>query len=143
MQGKPATGQRGQFAAYGFLRDNKMCEAGHLIGAFEFHCSNPEGVDPKNPDRQCPDPPSAVQYTTTTIPDTTAGKADQTTPATSGNNATTSDMTARAGDSIATSSHDNAITSCRDVTTQVSGTSGHGSFLLPLVCIVLLRFLLL
>jgi len=160
MQGKPADWQRGQFAAYGFLRDNKMCEAGHLIGAFEFHCSSPDGADPKNPDRQCPDPPTAVQDTATTKPDTTAGKADETTPTTSGNNATTSDTTARSGDSTATSSrdnaitsgrdgstatssHDNAITSGRDVTTQVSGTSAHGSFLHPLVCIVLLRFLLL
>ena len=155
MQGKPAPGQRGQFAAYAFLRDNKMCGAGHLIGAFEFHCSNPEGVDPKNPARQCPDPPSAVQDTATTKPDTTAGKEDQTTLTTSGNNATTSDTTARTGESTATSSydnaitsgrdgstatssHDNAITSGRDVTTQVSGTSGHGSFLHPLVSVILL-----
>jgi len=142
MQGMPDGKNRGQFAAHAFLRDNKMCGTGQLIGAFEFHCSNPDGVDPKNPARQCPDPPTAVQDTTTSKHETTAAEADQTTPTTSGNNATT-DTTARAGDSTATSSHDNAITSGRDVTTQVSGTSGHGSFLHPLVSVVLLLFLLL
>ncbi|KAI0234367.1 hypothetical protein LSAT2_015343 [Lamellibrachia satsuma] len=44
----------GGFKAQNFLTTNKMCGEGQLIGTFEFHCSNPDGEDPKNPDRQCP-----------------------------------------------------------------------------------------
>ena len=64
MQGVPDV-NRGQFDAESFLNTNKMCRDGQLIGAFEFHCSNPDGADPKNPNRQCPDPPTDASVATT------------------------------------------------------------------------------
>ena len=49
---------RGRFDAQTLLKKNKMCGAGHLIGAFEFTCSNLDGADPKNPERPCSDYPA-------------------------------------------------------------------------------------
>jgi len=49
---------RGRFDAQTLLKKNQMCGAGQLIGAFEFTCSNPDGADPKNPERPCSDSPA-------------------------------------------------------------------------------------
>ena len=49
---------RARFDAQTLLKKNKMCGAVHLIGAFEFTSSNPDGADPKNPGRPCPDSPA-------------------------------------------------------------------------------------
>ena len=57
----------GGFKAQNFLTTNKMCGEGQLIGAFEFHCSNPDGEDPKNPDRQCPYPPAVAPPATGSV----------------------------------------------------------------------------
>ena len=58
---------RSKFNAQAFLTTNKLCGAGHLVGAFEFVCSTPDGADPKNPDRPCP----AAEPETSTSSDNT------------------------------------------------------------------------
>ena len=62
---------RGQFKAQDFLVNNNMCGVGHLVGAFEFTCSTPDGADPKNPERPCPELPAAEPDTSTSSDNTT------------------------------------------------------------------------
>jgi len=155
VQSAPIT-DRLSFNVVDFLTNNQMCAAGHLIGAHEIACSNPDGADAHNPDIQClqtgdgaPDTTAASGGSVTTAASggkaTTAASGGKATTAASGGSATTaasggSATTAKSGDSATTSqSKANG-----DKTTEKPswGTSVHGSCLHALVCVVLLRVLL-
>ena len=119
------TTNRGSYNVVQFLTTNQMCGAGHLVGAFEFVCSNPDGADPKNPDIPCVDS-SADDHADDDAQDTTS-----TTKATSGDSTTTPKPKAKEDKTTTEKSGEGSW-----------GTSVHGSCLHALVCVVLLRVLL-
>ena len=132
---------RGLFKGQEFLTKYNMCGPDHLVGAFEFACSTPDGMDAANPARPCPpaaQPPPDSKSSSATV------KADITTTPTS-----TSGTTKVKADKTTTPTTTPGTTKGKPdkTTTEKSGesswgTSVHGSCLHALVCIVLLRVLL-
>ena len=134
VQSAPIT-DRNSFNVVDFLTNNQMCGAGHLIGALEIVCSNPDGADPHNPDIQCDetgDDATDAQDTTTAASGgsvSTAASGGSVSTAASGGSVSTaasggSVSTAASGGSVSTAASGGSVSTAASGGRKYTAASG-------------------